>query len=105
MAAGGNGNGDGDLCCCSDGSRNDKNHDNDNSNRGRGWRIQSRDDAKADKKAARVATEGRIGLVATLPQNEMVLVEINCKMDFVAKELNFVQFCQLHLKDNDDSVE
>ncbi|KAL7561670.1 hypothetical protein ACA910_015412 [Epithemia clementina (nom. ined.)] len=108
MAAGGDG--DDDLRGCGDGGRNYKNHDNDNGNRGRGWRIQSRDDAKADKKATQVAAEGRIALGVALPRNKMVLMEINCKTDFVAKDLDFVQFCQqvaqsaVQLKDGDDSV-
>ncbi|KAL7559529.1 hypothetical protein ACA910_011922 [Epithemia clementina (nom. ined.)] len=73
--------------------------------------------AKADKKATRVAAEGRIALGAAtatdspLQQQTMVLVEINCETDFVAKDSNFVQFCQqvaqtavVHL-DTDTSVE
>jgi elongation factor Ts len=46
--------------------------------------------AKADKKADRVAAEGRI-VVATAA-NDAVLVEINSETDFVAKDENFVGF-------------
>ncbi|HET9047614.1 MAG TPA: translation elongation factor Ts [Chiayiivirga sp.] len=46
--------------------------------------------AKADKKANRVAAEGRI-VVATAA-NDAVLVEINSETDFVAKDENFIGF-------------
>ncbi|MCG6117530.1 MAG: translation elongation factor Ts [Aquimonas sp.] len=46
--------------------------------------------AKADKKAGRVAAEGRIG-VAQDGANA-VLVEVNCETDFVAKDENFLTF-------------
>ncbi|RAO77420.1 translation elongation factor Ts [Dyella jiangningensis] len=46
--------------------------------------------AKADKKADRVAAEGRI---ATAQANgQAVLVEVNSETDFVAKAPNFIQF-------------
>ncbi|MFC4527915.1 elongation factor Ts [Dyella halodurans] len=46
--------------------------------------------AKADKKADRVAAEGR---VATAQANgQAVLVEVNSETDFVAKAPNFIQF-------------
>jgi elongation factor Ts len=46
--------------------------------------------AKADKKASRVAAEGRI----VLAQNggKAVLVEVNSETDFVAKDESFIQF-------------
>ncbi len=46
--------------------------------------------AKADKKADRVAAEGRI--VAASTHGKAVLVEINSETDFVAKDENFVAF-------------
>lgn len=46
--------------------------------------------AKADKKASRVAAEGRI--VAASEGNKAVLVEINSETDFVAKDDNFIGF-------------
>lgn len=46
--------------------------------------------AKADKKAGRVAAEGRIAMAAA--GNKAVLVEINSETDFVAKDANFVAF-------------
>ena len=47
--------------------------------------------AKADKKASRVAAEGRI-VMASAP-GKAVLVEINSETDFVAKDENFLTFC------------
>ncbi len=46
--------------------------------------------AKADKKADRVAAEGRI--VAAQAGGKAVLVEVNSETDFVAKDENFVAF-------------
>ena len=46
--------------------------------------------AKADKKAGRVAAEGRI--VAASNGDSAVLVEINSETDFVAKDDNFLAF-------------
>src|SRR5690606_17439943 len=46
--------------------------------------------AKADKKADRVAAEGRI--VAAQDGGKAVLVEINSETDFVAKDENFLAF-------------
>lgn len=46
--------------------------------------------AKADKKASRIAAEGRI--VAAQAEGKAVLVEINSETDFVAKDSNFLAF-------------
>jgi elongation factor Ts len=46
--------------------------------------------AKADKKAGRVAAEGRIVMASAA--GKAVLVEINSETDFVAKDDNFVAF-------------
>ena len=48
--------------------------------------------AKADKKASRVAAEGRI--VAAQNGNTAVLVEVNSETDFVAKDTNFLSFVE-----------
>jgi elongation factor Ts len=48
--------------------------------------------AKADKKASRIAAEGRI--VAASNAGQAVLVEINSETDFVAKDENFIAFTQ-----------
>lgn len=46
--------------------------------------------AKADKKADRVAAEGRI--VTAQSTGKAVLVEVNCETDFVAKDSNFLTY-------------
>ena len=52
--------------------------------------------AKADKKASRVAAEGRIAMAAD--GGKAVMVEINSETDFVAKDETFVKFCDLVAK-------
>ena len=47
--------------------------------------------AKADKKASRVAAEGRIA--AAQAGGKAVLVEVNSETDFVAKDSNFIALC------------
>ena len=46
---------------------------------------------KAEKKSSRTAVEGII--VAEKKENDIVFVEINCETDFVAKDNNFIDFC------------
>src|SRR6476646_5001245 len=46
--------------------------------------------AKADKKASRIAAEGKI--VAAQADGVAVLVEVNSETDFVAKDTNFLTF-------------
>ncbi|HJU08258.1 MAG TPA: translation elongation factor Ts [Rhodanobacteraceae bacterium] len=48
--------------------------------------------AKADKKASRVAAEGRVALAQR--EGKAVLVEVNSETDFVAKDENFAKFAQ-----------
>jgi elongation factor Ts len=63
--------------------------------------------AKADKKAGRVAAEGKI--VEAQAGGKAVLVEINSETDFVAKDENFAAFAdkvaQAALSLDDDDVE
>ena len=47
--------------------------------------------AKADKKASRVAAEGKI--VTSAKDGKAVMVEVNCETDFVAKDGSFLDFC------------
>ena len=47
--------------------------------------------AKAEKKAGRIAAEGRVE-IATNDAGQAVLMEINCETDFVAKDQNFLDF-------------
>ena len=48
--------------------------------------------AKADKKAGRVAAEGRVAMAQEA--GKAVLVEVNSETDFVAKDANFVAFTE-----------
>lgn len=48
--------------------------------------------AQADKKASRVAAEGKIALALSQDGKQAVMVEVNCETDFVAKDANFVGF-------------
>ena len=52
--------------------------------------------AKADKKAGRIAAEGRIVLAQSA--NGAVLVEVNSETDFVAKDENFSAFAEMAAK-------
>jgi elongation factor Ts len=47
--------------------------------------------AKAEKKAGRIAAEGRVEIAANNAEHA-VLMEINCETDFVAKDQNFLDF-------------
>ena len=48
--------------------------------------------AKADKKASRIAAEGRIAMAQA--SGKAVLVEVNSETDFVAKDANFLAFTE-----------
>jgi len=48
--------------------------------------------AKADKKAGRVAADGRV--VISKDGNKAVIVEVNSETDFVAKDENFISFAE-----------
>ena len=50
--------------------------------------------AKADKKASRVAAEGKIALAESDDGRTVVMVEINCETDFVAKDASFMAYIQ-----------
>jgi elongation factor Ts len=64
--------------------------------------------AKAEKKAGRIAAEGRIEIAAD-GAGRAVMLEINCETDFVAKDENFLRFAgmaaALALTGNAASVE
>lgn len=63
--------------------------------------------AKADKKASRVAAEGKIAV--SMDGGKAVMVEVNCETDFVGKDSSFLEYCNMvasaAVKINDDSVE
>ncbi len=48
--------------------------------------------AQADKKASRVAAEGKIA-VSTGSDGKAVMVEVNCETDFVGKDSTFMDYC------------
>jgi len=50
--------------------------------------------AKAAKKASRVAAEGIIKIVGSDDQHAAVMLEINSETDFVARDESFLAFCQ-----------
>ncbi len=56
--------------------------------------LRKRGQAKADKKAGRVAAEGRIELALAADGKAGVLVEINCETDFVARDESFLGFAR-----------
>ena len=51
---------------------------------------------KAEKKASRTAIEGII--TSKISNKEITFVEVNCETDFVAKDENFINFCEEVLK-------
>ena len=48
--------------------------------------------AKADKKASRVAAEGTIVMMISDDKKQGVILEVNCETDFVGKDENFLKF-------------
>jgi len=48
--------------------------------------------AKADKKAGRVAAEGVVNILASSDEKDAIIVEVNCETDFVARDENFLNF-------------
>ncbi len=63
--------------------------------------------AKADKKASRIAAEGKIAVSSE--GGKAVMVEVNCETDFVGKDSSFLEYCakvaSAAIKIEDDSVE
>ena len=56
--------------------------------------LRTRGQAKADKKAGRIAAEGRVELALAGDGKSGVIVEINCETDFVARDDNFLAFAR-----------
>lgn len=48
--------------------------------------------AKADKKAGRVAAQGRIIIAQSADKHQAVMLEVNSETDFVARDENFIKF-------------
>lgn len=56
--------------------------------------LQKRGIAKAVEKGVRLATEGRIHSYIHPGNRIAVIVEVNCETDFVAKNEDFINFCE-----------
>ncbi len=56
--------------------------------------LRTRGQAKAEKKAGRIAAEGQILMAASPGKDVTVILEVNCETDFVAKDENFQRFAQ-----------
>ncbi len=54
--------------------------------------LRKKGQASADKKAGRIAAEGRVELAVR--DGVAVIVEVNCETDFAAKDENFLNFAQ-----------
>jgi elongation factor Ts len=50
--------------------------------------------AKADKKASRIAAEGKVALASNDDNTEAVMVEVNSETDFAAKDANFLEYVE-----------
>ncbi|MCF6190726.1 MAG: translation elongation factor Ts [Cocleimonas sp.] len=48
--------------------------------------------AKADKKAGRVAADGKVVITVSEDGSEASILEVNCETDFVAKDESFISF-------------
>jgi elongation factor Ts len=61
----------------------------------------------ADKKASRIASEGKIAFTSI--GNKAVMVEVNCETDFVGKDASFLAYCEkvasAAINVEDDNVE
>ena len=49
--------------------------------------------AKADKKASRIAADGMVVMATSADGKQASLVEVNCETDFVAKDKQFQAYC------------
>lgn len=56
--------------------------------------LRTRGQAKADKKAGRVAAEGIIAILTSPSGDDGVILEVNCETDFVARDESFLQFAR-----------
>ncbi|MCL4778786.1 MAG: elongation factor Ts [Gammaproteobacteria bacterium] len=56
--------------------------------------LRTRGQAKADKKAGRIAAEGQIMTAASPAGDVTAIMEVNCETDFVAKADNFQDFAR-----------
>jgi elongation factor Ts len=56
--------------------------------------LRTRGQAKADKKASRVAAEGRVEIALSADGKSGAILEVNCETDFVARDDNFLAFAR-----------
>ena len=56
--------------------------------------LRTRGQAKAEKKAGRIAAEGQILPAVSATGDVTAIMEVNCETDFVAKDENFQRFAQ-----------
>jgi elongation factor Ts len=56
--------------------------------------LRTRGQAKAEKKAGRIAAEGQILTAASPGGDVTAIIEVNCETDFVAKDDNFQRFAR-----------
>lgn len=56
--------------------------------------MREKGQAKADKKADRIAAEGIVVSLISPDQKQGILMEINCETDFVGRDSHFVSFAQ-----------
>ncbi len=54
--------------------------------------LRTRGQAKAEKKAGRIAAEGQILTATSVKGDVTVILEVNCETDFVAKDDHFMRF-------------
>ncbi|MEO8444649.1 MAG: translation elongation factor Ts [Gammaproteobacteria bacterium] len=54
--------------------------------------LRTRGQAKAEKKAGRIAAEGQILTATSVKGDVTVMLEVNCETDFVAKDDHFMRF-------------
>ena len=56
--------------------------------------LRTKGEAQADKKAGRIAAEGCVEIAVDADGKQVVVVEVNCETDFVAKDANFRSFAK-----------
>jgi len=56
--------------------------------------LRTKGQAKAEKKAGRIAAEGRVEIAVDGDAKSVVVVEVNSETDFAAKDSNFVAFAK-----------
>lgn len=56
--------------------------------------------AKAAKKAGRIAAEGVIAIKVSPDRKQAIMVEVNCETDFVARDNNFLEFVNIVVTDS-----